>query len=741
MMNENNKPVELLAPAGNLSCALAAFDAGADAVYAGLKRFNARERTENFSAEEMSKLLDYAHRRGRRVYVTFNTLIKESELDDAAQELAMLDGLRPDALIVQDIGIVRMAREYFPNLTLHGSTQMGLHNSAGLAFARELGLSRVILERQTTLAELEQIMRSDPPVEVEMFIHGALCCCISGSCLLSSWLGGWSGNRGKCKQPCRRRHRGSDGNGFFLSAQDLSTLEIIPQLLKTGISSFKIEGRLRRADYVSNVVTAYRMVMDAERDGHFKEVLPAAKERLARTCGRKWSLGYYTRESMKNLVKYDAMGVSGQLSGKVLSLAENGFTISASRPLYLGDAIRVQPMSGDEGPALMITRMSVNGKLTNRISKGETGFIHSDKEVPRGGLVYKTGEKVEEDAKRIESLPPQPQTVDMRVELSRNLCRISCGNVRWEKQLELPEAGTRPLEAETLQREFRALRSERFTISSVSASISGNPFLPASVFKSLRKEALAVLEEQLDLTSAAQASAQALERFRNDYAAFRRPLFQEHFCDTALLPRGKHPAFARKTVLAREIGEKPAPSEELVLPFYLSENALKPVREAIRNYVERGGKTIRITSLHHFALLKDFPGITIKTCMPLPVCNSMAAAELKQRGVFLAQAWLELGKTELEDLLKKAPLPMEIYRYGRPVLLSTRAEIAAKGKMLDAHGDAFLVIQDGPLTQILAEKTMSIPDVRGAQACFYDLRHADLNAKDTARFNFDVSLS
>jgi len=175
--------VELLAPAGNLACALAAFDAGANAVYAGLKRFNARERTENFSEDDMSKLLAYAGRNGKKVYVTFNTLIKENEICDAAEELARLEQLHPDAVIVQDLGVVRMIREYFPGLTVHASTQMGLHNSAGLRFAKDLGVTRVILERQTTLREIAEMIRGKPPeIELEMFIHGALCCSISGTC-------------------------------------------------------------------------------------------------------------------------------------------------------------------------------------------------------------------------------------------------------------------------------------------------------------------------------------------------------------------------------------------------------------------------------------------------------------------------------------------------------------------------------------------------------------------------------
>lgn len=163
---DNTHFVELLAPAGNLACALAAFDAGADAVYAGLKRFNARERTENFSAEDMSKLLAYSSKNGKKVYVTFNTLIKENEIEDAAAELAALEQLRPDAVIVQDVGIVRMIRDYFPGLTIHASTQMGLHNSAGLLLARDLGVTRVILERQTTLSEIEKMLAVKPP-EIE----------------------------------------------------------------------------------------------------------------------------------------------------------------------------------------------------------------------------------------------------------------------------------------------------------------------------------------------------------------------------------------------------------------------------------------------------------------------------------------------------------------------------------------------------------------------------------------------
>ena len=735
-----HKLPELLAPAGNLACALAAFDAGADAVYAGLKRFNARERTENFSQEEMAKLIAYAHRNGKKVYVTFNTLVKESELIAAAEEIAELDTLRPDALIVQDLGIVRLIREYFPALAIHGSTQMGLNNSAGLAFAKELGLSRVILERQTTLEELEQMMKSGPPVEVELFIHGALCCCISGTCLLSSWLGGWSGNRGKCKQPCRRRHHSKNGNGFFLSSQDLCTLEILPRILKTGVSSLKIEGRLRRADYVENVVSAYRMAMNAKSEEEFRELLPAAKERLSHTCGRRWSLGYYTQDSAKHLIKYDAMGVSGLLCGKVIGHADNGFKLSASRRISLGDTIRIQPQSGDEGPALCITKMSVNGKPVSSVSRGETCFIHSDKEVPRGGIVYKISERVNDFSKRIAALPAGKPHVDLHVSVSRREFRVQCGGIEWKKELALQEAGTRPLLPENICREFEQLSFDRFSCGKVSATVSENPFLPASVFKSLRHEFRDYLDAHGKTETAEEKSKKNLARFRRDYDSMHGKKYDRQWPDCAILPRGKHPEFPEKMRIVREIGSAPSPHEELLLPFFVNETSLDNVRNAIREYVGKGGKVIRISSLHHLALLKGLRNIVIKTCMPMPVCNSMAVQEAAQHGIALVQAWLELEKPELEAMIAKSVLPVELYRYGRPPLLSTRAEIAAEHRMSDLRGETFFVERDGLLTQIMAEKVMSIPSVRGAAAGLYDLRHANFNEKNTARFNFDFRL-
>ncbi len=229
---------ELLAPAGNLECAIAAFQSGADAVYAGISRFNAREMGENFTFDDMSRLSAHTKKLGKKLYLTLNTLIKENELEDFGRSVEKIAGLEPDAVIIQDIGAALFLKRYFPQLTLHGSTQMGIHNSAGVKTAQSFGIERVILERQITMTELSSIIEASP-LEIEVFVHGALCCSVSGHCLFSSWMGGWSGNRGRCKQPCRRRfhsdENGTKKSGFFFSTQDYYSLDMLDELTEAGL--------------------------------------------------------------------------------------------------------------------------------------------------------------------------------------------------------------------------------------------------------------------------------------------------------------------------------------------------------------------------------------------------------------------------------------------------------------------------------------------------------------------------
>lgn len=738
------KRVELLAPAGSLSCALAAFDAGADAVYAGLKSFNARERTENFSHEDMSKLLSWTHRQGKRVYITLNTLIRETELDSLAEEVAAVVPFRPDAFIVQDLGVLTLIRRYFPQIPVHASTQMGFHNSAGLQVASELGFSRVILERQTTLQEIRDMMRKQPPVELEMFIHGALCCCISGSCLLSSWLGGWSGNRGKCKQPCRRRHHSANGNGFFLSAQDLCMLERIPELVESGVSSFKIEGRLRRPDYVATVVQAYRMALDAvENHGDFSAVLPRAKALLAKSCGRKWSFGFYTAESARTLIKHDSLGASGLLCGTVVKTVSNGFHLEATRRIHLGDVLRLQPRSGDEGPAVSVTRISLGGVPVTRIQQGQTALIHSDKPIPVGSLCYKTGESVPDYSKRIHAMALCKPVLDLGITVRRHeICvDVNRGSASWREPLSLAFADSRPLREETIREAFRVPPTLAFDSGDCSVSVEPGLFFPASVLKTVRNAFFSWLAEHVFSDGLTREAHAGLARFRADYAVLPDRAGFPKCPDCRIVPRTKRLPNEPDSVIAREPDSEPSPHEELLLPFFIPEPELAKVRASLETYLKKGGSVIRISSLHQLGLIPRSAHVTIKTNQPLPVCNSFAADCLRELGVSVAQAWLELGRQDLIDLIRHASLPMEVYRYGRPPLLSTRAKIPAKDFISDLRGKKFHIHEHGGLTQLTSNEVMSIPKVPGANAYCMDYRYANPNEAETGDFNFECGLS
>src|SRR5246127_1241651 len=269
---------ELLSPAGNWECLRAAVANGANAIYFGLNRFNARLRADNFRAEELPEIMGYLHRYGVRGFVTFNTLIFTDELQDAGRTLVQLEQAGVDAIIVQDLGLARLAREVAPELKLHASTQMTITSPEGLELARELGITRAVLARELSLRELKRFPTADFPVEV--FVHGALCVAYSGQCLTSESLGQRSANRGECAQACRLpyqllvddRQKDLGDKRFLLSPQDLAGIDEIPELIRLGVASFKIEGRLKSPEYVAAVTRVYRNAIDRAVEALSSEV-------------------------------------------------------------------------------------------------------------------------------------------------------------------------------------------------------------------------------------------------------------------------------------------------------------------------------------------------------------------------------------------------------------------------------------------------------------------------------------
>lgn len=261
-----SQKVELLAPAGNYESFIGALNAGADAVYVGGDKFSARAYADNFDTETLCQCIKYAHLFGKRVYLTLNTLIKESEFEEIYDYVKPFYLAGIDGIIIQDFGVLKFLREHFPGMELHASTQMAVTGPGFVTLCKELGISRVVPARELSLAELKKI--KDAGIEVECFIHGAMCYCYSGMCLMSSILGGRSGNRGRCAQPCRLPYQvamkgGFSGETHTLSLKDMCTIEHVPELIKAGMDSFKIEGRMKRSEYAAGVTALYRKYIDA----------------------------------------------------------------------------------------------------------------------------------------------------------------------------------------------------------------------------------------------------------------------------------------------------------------------------------------------------------------------------------------------------------------------------------------------------------------------------------------------
>lgn len=313
--DDMEKKVELLAPAGNYEAFLGAVNAGADAVYLGGEQFGARAYADNFTAEEILRALHVAHFYGKKIYLTVNTLLKERELAALSDYLTPFYEAGLDGVIVQDLGVLRHLREHFPGLSLHASTQMTVTGAKGAALLKEAGVSRIVPARELSLREVQKI-REEAGVEVECFIHGAMCYCYSGQCLFSSILGGRSGNRGRCAQPCRLPYEILEGKkrlageGYPLSLKDMCTLEYLPALIGAGIDSFKIEGRMKRPEYAAGVTAIYRKYIDRcyEECARY-QVEKANLDRLKRLYIRsEIQTGYYERHNGKEMITLEKPG-------------------------------------------------------------------------------------------------------------------------------------------------------------------------------------------------------------------------------------------------------------------------------------------------------------------------------------------------------------------------------------------------------------------------------------------------
>ncbi|MEI7880519.1 MAG: U32 family peptidase [bacterium] len=506
---------ELLAPAGDLDAAYAAFHHGADAVYLGLQRFSARAEAANFSPEDLSEIVGFAHSASprRSVFVAFNTLIQDHELDEAIETLAFLDASGVDAVIVQDLGIVRLARMYFPRLALHASTQLVIHNVAGAIAAHELGFSRVTLARELTLKEMAAIVR-EGGVDVEVFIHGALCYSYSGLCLYSSMLRGRSGNRGRCAYPCRDTF--GQAKAYPFSMKDLALTGDVVKLREAGVFSFKIEGRKKSALYVAAVTQYYRKLLAGRLSVLEKQ---AAEEEIKTIFSRPWTELYLNSPRNREVTDAEVVGHRGAPIGIVQGIVRRGGSdwvqFKTQRRLERHDGVQTDvPGRGRPFgfPVDHLRLISEKGKPLEEVFEVpanrlvEVGLPREHPEIQPGAPLYCSSSQTVKQQYRFPRPKPGLYRVRMALQIEINaatnelnvIARLAaCDGLSAKASLPGPFEPSRDAEAvaNTVRTAFSKLGDTQFELADFTFNNPESRFIPVSVLNRLRREVTAQLSE------------------------------------------------------------------------------------------------------------------------------------------------------------------------------------------------------------------------------------------------------
>lgn len=388
--------IELLAPAGSLEALKASVESGADAVYIGGSKFNARAFADNFDEEMLREAVEYAHVRGVKVYVTVNILILQNELAEVLKYIHFLYTIYVDAVIVQDIGLSVMIRNLIPDFEVHCSTQMAIHNTDGARYLAQLGINRVVLARELTLSEINDISK-DTGIEAEIFVHGALCVCYSGQCYMSSLIGGRSGNRGKCAQPCRKKYRLYDEakaeagkSAFLISTKDLNTYKNLNEIAKSNVASLKIEGRMKRPEYVSVIVKNYKDALDCISSGSVNCVSKQAEYELLIAFNREFTKGYVLGDRNQAVVSTKRPDNRGIYIGKLLNQKGNiAEVILENNYLSDGDGIEVVNTNG-KAVGCTVSGIKKAGETVKKAFAGDKVRLYIPEKSEPGSIVNKT---------------------------------------------------------------------------------------------------------------------------------------------------------------------------------------------------------------------------------------------------------------------------------------------------------------------------------------------------------------
>ena len=696
--------VEILAPAGSMECLKAAIAAGADAVYTGGALFGARAYAHNLTEEELLEAIDYVHLHGRRLYLTVNTLIKDREM-----EKQMYDYLLPyyrqglDAVIVQDIGLFRFIRKHFPDLPIHASTQMTLTGVDGAKFLEKEGAQRIVTSRELSMAEVKKIA-DETELEIESFVHGALCYCYSGQCLFSSFIGGRSGNRGQCAQPCRLLYRTPEAKRpqYLLSLKDICTLELIPEMIESGIYSFKIEGRMKKPEYAAAVAFQYRKYTDLYLK--YYEECPAEEDPAAyamkkyrvREEDRQMLLdlynrggfhtGYYHTQNGREMISLNRPNHAGVPAVKVLAKKGRNVTAKALTDLYPQDIIELPMRKGREKADNYTCKDAVRKGMNVQIP------VFADTPFKRDEIWMRTRNSTLIDTLREEFVngkikericgtfrlyPQEKATLTVK-------CRDAEITVAGEKA---QEALSQPMSRERIEKQLRKTGNTEFEFSFLKAEIGEKVFLPMQSLNELRREALETLEKVICEKYRRSGEVKDPEEDKTELsmeeeilsgwtASVRTPEQMEVILEEEAIGRiyadcTMFPRIWEKDSYVEWITKVHAAGKEiyLVMPYIFRERTRKQYEAAYNRIFGAGWDGILIANYESFAFLKEH-GYTgrIMTDYNLYEFNQESRKFWKEKGVFEFTAPVELTERELQDLRVKDG---EVIVYGYlPMMIS-----------------------------------------------------------------------
>ena len=509
-MWKTERKVELLAPAGSMEALRAAVQNGCDAVYLGGSMFGARAFANNFDEDEIQEAIAYAHVYGVRVFVTVNTLIREEEFEDCVRYVQFLYEHDVDAVIIQDLGLFSVLRQRFPDLELHASTQMHIHNPQGIRFMESCGASRVVVPRETPLKEIRAYTALG--VDLEVFVQGALCVSYSGQCLMSSLTLQRSGNRGECAQNCRMKYqleKREDGHSeilqgkgeYLLSPKDMNTLERVPELIEAGIASFKIEGRMKRPEYVALMVALYRKAIDAYYEGRafiYDEAVDMQMKKIFNRGFTQGHLFHHYGAQLMNPIRPNHIGVK---VGKVIQVTRDKIVIRLQDTLRQQDGIRILQEPKDIG--FQVNFLYKDGLLVNHGAAGDIVELDKTAPVVKGSIVLKTS-----DAQQLQALQKSYEAAPRKVAVYAQFT-MQAGkpavleimdeegrSVRVESDAVCETARRMPLKEERIAAQLKKSGDTPFIFGNISYQLDAQGILPIRELNQMRRSALAKLEEQ-----------------------------------------------------------------------------------------------------------------------------------------------------------------------------------------------------------------------------------------------------